>query len=344
MNLLNTDISFQNLYIKRDVKTGLIAIIAIHNTKNGPALGGCRFVNYNSIDEAALDAMSLAKAMTYKSAMAGLPLGGGKSVIISHSAITDRKQVLEAFGDLVQTLNGDYITASDSGTTEDDMKIVAGRTNYVTSINKSNEQTDNTAYMTACGVIRAMEAAVAFKLNQNNLKGIHVAIQGVGSVGYLISKMLIEKGATIVITDKNKNLLAERCNELNIECVDADEIAKIQCDIFAPCALGGVVNEAVIDNLQTTIICGAANNQLSGADVGEKLHERGILFVPDYVANAGGVICAAAQAGVISKEDACAKVNNIYDTVMQIINLSNDSNVPPTMIANSLAEERFSSI
>lgn len=342
MKLLNTDISLQNLYIKQDAKTGLIAIIAIHNTKNGPALGGCRFVSYDSIDAAALDAMRLAKAMTYKSAMAGLPLGGGKSVIISHSGIVDRKKALEAFGDLVQTLNGDYITASDSGTNEDDMKIIASRTNFVTSINKSNELTDDTAYMTACGLIRAMEAAVACKLNKNNFEGIHVAIQGVGSVGYLITKMLLAKGARITLTDKNKELLVQRAAETNVEMVDTDDIAKIKCDIFAPCALGGVIDDALIEDLQTTIICGAANNQLHDVEQGKKLHQKGILFVPDYVANAGGVICAAAQAGVISKDDAIMKVNHIYDSVTQIIHLSQQADLPPNLIANQLAEERFS--
>ena len=342
MKLLNTNVSFQNLYLKQDVKIGLIAIIAIHNTKNGPALGGCRFVNYDSIDEATLDAMNLAKAMTYKSAMAGLPLGGGKSVIISHAAIKDRKQIFEVFGDWVHTLNGHYITASDSGTTEDDMKVVSSRTQYVTSINNNNEPTDDTAYMTACGVIRAMEAAVVLKLNKNNLEGVHIAVQGMGNVGYLLSKMLVEKGARVTATDINKNLLLQRVNELKLETVDVTDITKIKCDVFSPCALGGVINDVVIDHLQASIICGAANNQLHDIYIDKKLHDKKILFIPDYAANAGGVICAAAQAKVISKEDACLKVNRIYDHVMQIADLSNMTDTPPQAIANRLAEEKFS--
>lgn len=341
MNLLNTQFQMENLYIRQDNKTGLIGIIAIHNTKNGPALGGCRFVNYNSVDEAIMDAMKLAKAMTYKSAMAGLPLGGGKSVIISHPGIQDRQRVLEGFGNFVESLNGKYITASDSGTTEEDMHIVAKRTKYVTSINTSNEQIDDTAFMTATGVVKAIEAAVKCKLNKDHFNEVHIAVQGVGNVGYLITKMLINKGAKVTITDKNTKLLTQRAKEIDVDVVAPENITTVVCDVFSPCALGGTINQSTIENIQAPIICGAANNQLYDTQTGEKLHSKGILFVPDYVANAGGVICAASQANIITKDDAYQKVNNIYNSVVNIIEISSNENLPSYIIANNLAEKRI---
>lgn len=342
MNFLNKEFDIKNLFIKQDKASGLIAMIAIHNTKNGPALGGCRFVHYANIDDAVNDVIRLAKAMTYKSAISGLPLGGGKSVIISHPGISDRQTLFEQFGEFVESLRGEYITASDSGTSEADMKIVATKTNYVTSINKRSDLTDDTAFMTATGVIRAMEAAVLYKLGKESLNGLHVAIQGVGSVGYLITKMLLERNARVTITDKNQTLVNRYQNELAIHAVNINDISELSCDVFAPCALGGILNSSVISKIKAPIVCGAANNQLEAFEDGDELFKRNILFIPDYVANAGGVICAAAQAGVISKEDSYSKVTGIYDSVMKIIDLSNKEKQPTHKIANSLAEQYFS--
>jgi len=341
MKLLDTDFHVENLHIKQDFSTGMIAIIAIHNLNNGPALGGCRFVPYQTVDDAILDAMRLARAMTYKSAMAGLPLGGGKAVIISRPDIKDRKKLLEAFGEFVNTLNGKYITASDSGTNEEDMKIVATRTKFVTSINKRSDVTDDTAAMTAAGLMRAIEAAVEFRFKKNNLEGIHVAIQGVGSVGLRLAKLLVEKGAKLSITDKNENVLMSCAKELSATIVDPNEIATIDCDIFSPCALGGILNETSIDQMKAAIICGAANNQLQTNEDGEALRKKDIIYVPDYVANAGGVICAAAQAGVITKEDSYQKVSNIYQSVLEVLNMAKTLTLSTHLVANQVAEKRF---
>ena len=341
MKFLNTDFEMEDLHIKQDLATGMIAIIAIHNLNNGPALGGCRFVSYPSVDAAILDAMKLARAMTYKSAMAGLPLGGGKAVIISHPGITDRKKLLEVYGDFVNSLNGKYITASDSGTNEDDMKIVATRTRFVTSINKRSDLTDDTAAMTAAGMMRAIEAAVYYRFNKNDLQDIHVAIQGVGSVGNRLAKLLLEKGARLTITDKNKNALEACARELSATVVEPEKILEVPCDILSPCALGGVIHEGVIDNVKAAIICGAANNQLQSIQDGETLRTKNILYVPDYVANAGGVICAAAQAGVITKEDSYQKVSDIYQSVLEVLNTSNELALSTDIVANKIAEERF---
>lgn len=341
MKFLNAELDVQNLYIKQDAATGLIAIIAIHNTTNGPALGGCRFVNYATVDEAISDAVRLARAMTYKSAMAGLPLGGGKSVVISHPGIKDKQKIFEQFGEFVDSLNGQYITASDSGTSETEMRIVATRTKHVTSINKSSESLDDTAYMTSVGLVRAMEAAVAYRLNKDNLSGVRIAIQGAGNVGYLVAKMLLDKGADVVITDKNTDLLARRADELSVDTTHPEAIAEVDCDIFAPCALGGILNAASIQKIKAPIICGAANNQLQDAAAGEQLHESNILYIPDYVANAGGVICAAAQAGTISKDESWNKMLNIYESVTNVVTMSQEMRKPTHLVANYLAEQKF---
>lgn len=341
MKFLNAELDVKNLYIKQDAATGLIAIIAIHNTTNGPALGGCRFVNYATVDDAVNDVIRLARAMTYKSALAGLPLGGGKSVIISHPGINDKQKVFEQFGEFVDTLKGEYITASDSGTSETEMKIIATRTPYVTSINKSSESLDDTAYMTSVGLVRAMEAAVAYRLNKDSLSGVRVAIQGAGNVGYLVAKMLLEKGAEIVITDKNTALLTKCATELSVSTTSPDVIAEADCDIFAPCALGGIINNATIAKLKAPIICGAANNQLQDQAAGEQLYQNNILYIPDFVANAGGVICAAAQAGTISKDESWNKMLDIYHSVTNVVSLSQEMKKPTHFVANYLAEQKF---
>ena len=341
MKLFDADFFMQNLHVHQDAETGMIAIIALHNLNNGPALGGCRFVSYNTIDEAIIDAMKLARAMTYKSAMAGLPLGGGKAVIINRPEIKDRKRLFEAFGEFVDTLNGRYITASDSGTNEDDMRIVSTRTSHVTSINKSNELTDDTAAMTASGMMYAIEAAVKFRYQKASLDGIHVAIQGVGSVGFRLGKLLREKGARLTLTDKDQALLANCARELSANMVNPDEITSVDCDIFSPCALGGVVTAKVIHDMKAAIICGAANNQLQTQLDNDLFKKKNILYVPDYVANAGGVICAAAQAGVITKEESYSKVKSIYDSVLEVLKQSYEAAIPSHLVANEIAEKRF---
>jgi len=342
MKILNTPMELENLYINNNHALGFMSIIAIHNTKNGPALGGCRYVQYSSVDDAIQDATNLAKAMTYKSAMAGLPLGGGKAVILSYAKTPDRTKLLHAFGDFVNELNGRYITASDSGTTENDMKIVSQRTNHVTSISNFDGVYDDTADMTATGVLRAIEAAVCYKIGKTNLNGIRVAIQGLGSVGFLLAKKLKDKGAQLIITDIKQKISEEYAKYFQAISVTPEKITEVECDIFSPCALGGVINSSVAANLNASIICGAANNQLANNEIGAQLLERKILYVPDYIANAGGVICAAAQAGIISKQQLLEKIENIYNSVMQICELSAQEILPAHSVANRLAEERFS--
>lgn len=341
MKLFNAPLKIENLIIKQNPSVGMTAIIAIHSLKRGPALGGCRFVSYDSVDAAMMDAMKLAEAMTYKSAMADLPLGGGKSVIINHANIRDRAVLFRYFGEMVDSLNGQYITATDSGTTEEDMKIVANKTKHVTSISKTKTAQDDTASMTANGVLRAIQAAVKHKFKRDDLEGIHVAIQGVGSVGYLLSKLLIAQGAKLTIGDKNQQALARCQAEFAANVVNADHITSVACDVFAPCALGGVIHSDMIGYLNTPIVCGAANNQLRHAEDGELLRQKGILYLPDYVVNAGGLICAAAQSAIISMQDSIDKVNAIYDSALEILNAAQHLQLATNVVANQLAEARF---
>lgn len=341
MQLLNTPVELENLYIKNNNSLGFVSIIAIHNTKNGPALGGCRYVNYSSVDDAIKDAMNLAKAMTYKSAMAGLPLGGGKAVILSYAKNTDRAKLFGAFGDFVNELKGEYITASDSGTTENDMRIIAEHTKYVTSISNPEGIYYDTADMTANGVLRAIEAAVHYKIAGDSLNGIRVAIQGIGKVGLLLAKKLKDKGAKLILTDINQDISEKCAQNLQALSVHPEEINEVECEVFSPCALGGVINVATAEKLKASIICGAANNQLSSNEVGAQLLERKILYVPDYVVNAGGVICAAAQSGIISRNALLEKIDNIYNSVIQICKVSDQKSLPTHVVANKLAEGKF---
>jgi leucine dehydrogenase len=341
MQLFNKEFNLENLYLKQDPASGLIAIIAIHNTQMGPALGGCRFVSYPSVDAAITDAIQLATAMTYKSTVAGLPLGGGKAVLIAHPGISHRKKIFELFGEMVEELKGKYITASDSGTNEEDMRIVATKTTFVTSINKTDDPFNDTAYMTALGVLNAIQSAVQFKLNKKELDNIHIAIQGMGSVGFLLAKMLLEKGAKITACDVNTALLNERRKQLPFTIIPPQDIYQVACDVFSPCALGGIINPQTLASLKASIICGAANNQLSNDALDQKLCDQDIAYVPDYVANAGGVICAAAQAGVITQEMSCQKVSAIADSVSQILSHSASLHLPTTLLANQLAEKKW---
>lgn len=345
-NLFNDEVIFNyaeqlgygKFHIKVDSKTGLRAIIAIHSTKRGPALGGCRLIKYANIGTAFNDAIRLGHGMSYKAAITNLPLGGGKAVLLKPEKIQDRTAYFTAFGKFVDSLNGQYITAVDSGTSITDMEIIATQTNYVTGTASVG---GDPSPLTALGVRRGIEAAVKFKLNKNDLKNIRVAIQGLGRVGYHLCKELIPLGVKIIASDVNANL-AEKCaEELNIETVLPENIYDVDCDIFSPCALGGTLNERTIPRLTATIVAGSANNQLEKPQQGEMLHLRGILYAPDYAINAGGLIFAYAQYTRASLQKAQANVNNIYDSLMTIFEQSKVDNCPTSLIADRIAAERL---
>lgn len=329
---------FGDLHFKVDPETGMKAMIAIHSTKLGPALGGCRFIEYPSTAAALNDAMRLARGMSFKAASVNLPLGGGKSVIIKPQGPFDREKYMHKFGQFVNELNGRYITALDSGTVLNDMDIIAEHTDYVASLSKYN---GDPSPSTSKGVLRGIEAAVAFKLGKDSLKGIHVAIQGLGHVGYNLARHLHELGATLTVADISPESVEYATKEFNAKVVGTDEIHKVACDVFAPCALGAILNDISIPQLQTTIIAGAANNQLAHTIHGKKLHERGILYAADYVINAGGLIFAASKYLHTPEDTVKKQIDGIYTSLTEIFKRSAQENVPASEIADTIAKEKL---
>lgn len=332
-------LGFGELHFKFDKKSGLNAIIAIHSTKLGPSLGGCRFLEYSSWQDAINDASRLAQGMSYKNAITGLPLGGGKSVIIKPSHDFDRKALFESFGQFVEDLGGRYITAVDSGTSTEDMDIIASKSRFVTS--KTGSHGDPSPF-TATGVKQAILAAVKFKLNKDTLDGIRVAIQGIGHVGLYLADELHRLGAQLIITDRNEPAIAECVKRFGAIAVSPDEIYSVDCDIFSPCALGAVINDTTIPRIKASMIIGAANNQLAEPRHGRVLSEKGVLYGPDYVVNAGGVICASAQYHKTPKEIVDQQVANIYNSTLTIFERSAREKRSTSEIADTIAEEILS--
>jgi leucine dehydrogenase len=329
---------FGDVHFKVDTETGMKAIIAIHSTKLGPALGGCRFIGYPDTKLAIYDALRLARGMSYKAASVNLPLGGGKAVIIKPSGNFDRKKYMQHFGQFVQELNGRYITALDSGTELMDMDIISDYTPYVASLSKHN---GDPSPSTAKGVFRGIQAAVAFKLGKESLQGVHVAIQGLGHVGYIVAQHLHEAGAKLTVADINSSAVNRAITEFGAEAVSTENIHKVACDVFAPCALGAIINDTSIEQLQTTIIAGAANNQLAHTYHGHILHDKGILYAADYVINAGGLIFAASKYLHTSEDKMQQQIDSIHTSLTEIFSRSIKDDLPASTIADTLAQEKL---
>lgn len=333
-------LNFGDVHIKFDHKTGLRAIVAIHNLNRGPAIGGCRMVHYQSADDAIEDALRLGYMMSYKAAISNLPHGGAKAVIMKPKVIKDRRALLHAFGDFINELGGRYITAMDSGTTEADMDTIAERTQYVTCTSNSGSGGDPSP-ITAFGVCRGIESAVKFKLKKQDLQGVHVSIQGAGHVGYYLAKELHARGARMTICDINAKSL-ERCvNEFGVSVCSVDDIYDIEADVFAPCALGSILNLRTIQRLRVKIVAGSANNQLAHQHYGVVLHERGVLYAPDFVINSGGLIYAAAMYDHGSFDQANKQVSDIYDTLIPIFERSEKENLATNEVAEKIALEKL---
>ena len=333
-------LNFGEIHVKFDQATGLKAIVAIHNLKRGPAIGGCRLIHYSNADAALEDALRLSYMMSLKAAISNLPHGGAKAVIIKPKVIKDRKAYLEAFGDFVHELGGRYITAMDSGTTIADMRVIAGRTPYVTSTTSPGDDGDPSP-QTAHGVLRGIEAAVKFKLKKNNLEGVHVAIQGAGHVGYFLAKELKKSGARLTVCDVNQAALQRCVDEFGVTVCSPEAIYDIKADVFAPCALGSVLNLQTIKRLRVPIVAGSANNQLAHNHYGAILHERGILYAPDFLINAGGLIYVAALYDHADYQKAMNQVSDIYQTLMLIFERSIAENSATNKIAEMIALERL---
>jgi len=332
----------ERVVFAHDGETGLKAIIAIHNTALGPAVGGCRMWPYDS-DEAALDdALRLARGMTYKSALAGLPFGGGKSVIIGDSRTQKTPALMRAMGRFVDELGGRYLVAEDVGTTVADMDIIAGVTEHVTGTSASG---GNPSPYTAYGVFQGIRAAVEYKLRRNaGLEGIDVAIQGLGSVGYELARRLHGAGARLHVADISAQALTRAADEFDATVVDTHEIHAIDVDVFSPCALGGVINDRTIGDIQARIVAGSANNQLAESRHGAELAARGILYAPDYVINAGGIIELAYSPDFGRQHDEAAirrHIDGLYRTLLEIFARADKASAATNEIANQLAEERF---
>jgi len=329
---------FGELHFKVDVETGMKAVVAIHNTKLGPALGGCRLIEYPDTATAVGDAMRLARGMSYKSALANLPLGGGKAVIIKPAHPFDRAAYMHHFGAFINDLGGRYVTALDSGTQLSDMDIIAQHTPYVASLSSHN---GDPSPSTAIGVLRGIQAAVMFKTGKESLHGLHIAIQGLGHVGFMLASQLRECGARITVADINPIIVDHVVKELGALAVSANDIHKIPCDVFAPCALGAIINDITINQFQTNIIAGAANNQLAHTYHGQHLHDKGILYATDYVINAGGVIFAAGKYLNTPETVVNSQIDGIRTTLLDIFARSRLENRPTSDIADAMAQEKL---
>ncbi len=332
----------EQLLFCNDNATGLKAIIAVHNTTLGPALGGTRMWNYNNELEALNDVLRLSRGMTYKNSISGLNLGGGKAVIIGDSRKQKSEALFRRFGKFVESLGGKYITAEDVGISPQDMTWVNMETNNVVGLpGKSGDPSPVTAY----GVYMGMKAAAKVQFGTDSLAGKKVAVQGVGHVGEYLVGYLAKENADIYITDIHEATLKNVADKYGATVVGLDDIYKVDMDIYAPCALGATVNDETLAQLNCSIIAGAANNQLKDETVhGEAVKEKGIIYVPDFMINAGGVINCYAEVKGLSSEWAMNKAAEIYDTSLNIINRSNSDNVATYMIANKMAEERIASI
>lgn len=330
-------LGFGDIHTKIDAKTGLSAIIAIHSTDLGPAIGGCRLHSYRSSGQAMKDVLRLSYMMTLKAAVSGLPHGGAKSVILKPAVIKDRPALFRAFGDFVHEMNGRYISAMDVGTTTQDMEYIAERTPHVIG---TSSQGDPSPF-TAQGVFRSIQAAVKFKFNRDDLEGLHVALQGAGKVASTLAKQLHQHGAKITvcdIQDSAAQMLAEECSG---DVVDCGAIYDVDCDIFAPCALGGTINLDSIQRITASIIAGAANNQLAHKKYGQMLHEKGVLYAPDFVVNAGGLIQAASLHDYQDITKANRLIDRLYDNMLALFERAAKLNQPTTETAELIARERL---
>lgn len=319
-------------------QVGFTAWIAVHDTTLGPALGGCRVWNYGSDEEAFTDVLRLSRGMTYKNALAGLDLGGGKSTVRTNLAKVDRTALFTNLGYFVEHLGGLYITAEDVNSTLADMEVVASQTSHVATVGASGNPSPFTAY----GVYCAIKASVYHRMKRKNLDGLGVALQGVGETGGRLAQMLADDGCRIIAADVNGDNIALLQEKIDFERVAPEKIFDVDADIFSPCALGGILNEQTIPRLRCRVVAGSANNQLLCEENGEALRRRDILYAPDYAANAGGVINISCEIGQ-SYDAAVArkKVSAIADVLTKIFRLSDRQALPTSTVADSLAEQRI---
>lgn len=335
----------EQVVVGYDKEAGLKAIIAIHNTTLGPALGGTRMWKYGSEDDALRDVMRLSRGMTYKAAVTGLNLGGGKAVIIGDPKKDKNEILFRAFGRLVNSLGGLYITAEDVGTSVRDMEWVRAETPYVTGISEALGGSGDPSPVTARGVYNGMKACTEEIFGTTSLKGMRIAVQGVGHVGRYLCQLLHREGAKLIVTDIDSEAIELVVAQTNAQVVAPDKIYDIEADIFAPCALGGVLNSETIPRLKCKIVAGGANNQLQReAEHGPMLIERGILYAPDYVINAGGLINVANEIEGYNRERALSQADGIYDILKNVLKLARRQSIPTYVASNRIAEQRIEQV
>ncbi|WP_317899927.1 Glu/Leu/Phe/Val dehydrogenase dimerization domain-containing protein [Aurantibacillus circumpalustris] len=328
-----------------DNATGLKAIIAIHNTVLGPSLGGTRMWNYNNEMEALTDVLRLSRGMTYKSSVAGLNLGGGKAVIIGDPKKIKNEALLRRFGKFVDSLGGKYITAEDVAMTSRDMEIIKMETDYVSGLPENMGGSGNPSPVTAYGVYVSMKASAKEVWGNDSLSGKKVLVQGIGHVGEVLVDHLTKEGAKVYIHDISEERLKLAAAKYKAEVVTEDKMFDLDIDIYAPCALGATVNDETLGKLKCKIICGAANNQLADEKHhGEVVGKQGILYAPDYVVNAGGIINVYYELEGYNRERAMTHAEKIYDTTFNLFQLAKKEGIPTYMAANRLGEERIAAI
>ena len=334
----------EQLVVVSDAGSGLKAIIAIHDTTLGPACGGTRIWPYKSEQEAVWDALRLSRAMTYKSAAADLPMGGGKGVIIADSHTEKTEALIRAYGRFVDTLGGRYLTTTDVGSTGRDLEYVKQETDHVVGLPTTAGGSGNTSIMTGLGLYMGMKACAKEAWGSDSLAGKTVAMQGFGKVASHTAHHLMKENATLVVTDVFDGAL-DRARDLGLKVVKPEEIYEEECDIFSPCALGGVINPDTIPRLKCKVVAGGANNQLLADSDGEELHRLGILYGPDYILNAGGIINVESEVtGQYNPDRAREKTERIYEIMDRVIAMSKKEEVPTARAADRLAEDRLESV
>ncbi len=343
---LQSSMGHEQVIFCHEPTTGLRAIIAIHNTALGPGLGGLRMYPYTSEREALIDVLRLSRGMTYKAAVSGLDLGGAKAVIIGHPAKDKSEALLRWFGRFVDSLGGRYITAEDVGTTTSDMEIISRETDYVTGLPEVMGGGGDPSPITAYGVFLGMKAAVNVFDGSEHLNGKRVLVEGVGKVGSFLVPYLIQDGAEVLVADVNPQRLETITQRYpDVKVVDVDSRFEHDIDIYSPCALGATLNDDTIPILKAKIVAGAANNQLADEDRhGRMLLERGIIYAPDFVVNAGGLINVYTEWNGYDHDLAMARADKIYETTLRILQRALEENTPTHQVANAMAEERIESV
>ena len=334
--------AYESVHFFHDSRTGLRAIVALHDTTFGPGLGGTRAIStYGTEAEAVDDVLRLARGMTFKAALANIPFGGGKAVIMLPKEPFDRAALFEAFGRAVDTLGGRYITTEDAGTSPEDVAYMRRGTSHVVGLPREMGGSGDPSPFTAFGVVRGIEALAKLHFGRSDLEGLKVSILGVGHVGFPLARMLHERGAKLWVADVNPEATRRAAEELGAAVVSPEELLSLEVDVFAPCALGGAIDDHSLPLLRCKAVAGSANNQLREDRHGKELHDRGIVYVPDYVLNAGGLINVAQEVEGYDEEKSREKVSRIYDTVYAILERAKAENTRPEVVADRIVLERL---